>query len=151
MAAVALLIALLAGSAQPAEHSATAKQVSVARSGATVKIRKTSYGRILVDGKGRTLYLFTRDTKPKSRCYGACAKAWSPLITKGKPRAGSRARPALVGSTKRSGGKRQVTYNGHPVYRYVGDRKPGDVFCQNVVEFGGTWLVVSPDGRAVRS
>jgi predicted lipoprotein with Yx(FWY)xxD motif len=148
MGIVAFLISLLAASS-PAPM--TAHQAAPARAkGATVMVRKTSYGRILVDGRGLTLYLFTRDATPKSRCYGDCAKAWPPLVTKGKPRAGKGAKASLVGSTTRNGGRRQVTYDGHPVYRYVGDRKPGDVFCQDVNEFGGTWLIVSPSGAAVR-
>jgi predicted lipoprotein with Yx(FWY)xxD motif len=140
MGLVAFLISLVVASAPAAP----------AASGATVKVRTTSYGRILVSGKGLTLYVFTRDKTPKSRCYGDCAKAWPPLLTKGKPRAGEGAKASLVGSTRRAGGSRQVTYNGHPVYRYVADRKPGDVFCQDVDEFGGTWLIVSPSGAAIR-
>jgi predicted lipoprotein with Yx(FWY)xxD motif len=148
MGIVAFLISLLAASS-PAPM--TAHQAAPARAkGAIVMVRKTSYGRILVDGRGLTLYLFTRDATPKSRCYGDCAKAWPPLVTKGKPRAGKGAKASLVGSTTRNGGRRQVTYDGHPLYRYVGDRKPGDVFCQDVNEFGGTWLIVSPGGAAVR-
>ena len=119
-------------------------------SASTVKVDSSRYGDILVDGKGRTLYLFTRDKKSKSRCYGQCAKAWPPFLTKGKPRAGKGTDPDLVGSTKRRNGKRQVTYNGHPLYYYIADRKAGQITCQNVVEFGGTWLLVSPGGAAIR-
>ena len=118
--------------------------------GRVVKVRSTRYGKILVDGSGRALYLFTRETSAKARCYGTCARAWPPFITNGKPRAGTGADASLVGSVARRGGKRQVTYKGHPLYYYVTDRKPGQVTCQNVVEFGGTWLVVAPNGRAIR-
>jgi predicted lipoprotein with Yx(FWY)xxD motif len=119
---------------------------------ATVKVHKSRYGRILVDGQGRTLYLFTRDRGAKSRCYGACARAWPPLVAgaDGAPHAAGDADAAKLGTTARRGGATQVTYAGHPLYYYVNDRKPGQILCQDVAEFGGTWLVVSPSGRAIR-
>jgi predicted lipoprotein with Yx(FWY)xxD motif len=116
----------------------------------TVKVHPSRYGRILVDGQGRTLYLFTRDRGPKSRCYGACARAWPPLIADSDARAGGGANAAKLGTTARRGGAIQVTYAGHPLYYYVNDRRPGQILCQDVAEFGGTWLVVSPAGRAIR-
>jgi predicted lipoprotein with Yx(FWY)xxD motif len=116
----------------------------------SVEVHPSRYGRILTDGGGRTLYLFTRERSAHSRCYGACAKAWPPLIAHGPPRAGRGTRRSLLGTTRRRGGSRQVTYRGHPLYYYVGERRAGEILCQNVVEFGGTWLVVSPSGRAIR-
>ena len=113
------------------------------------KLRNTSFGRILVDGKGRALYLFTREPTTKSRCYGQCAVAWPPFYARGKLRAGSGLDAGKLRSSRRRDGRRIVTYNGHPLYYYVTDRKPGQVTCHNVVEFGGTWLVVKPDGNAV--
>jgi predicted lipoprotein with Yx(FWY)xxD motif len=115
----------------------------------TLKLRNTSFGRILVDGKGRALYLFTRESSTKSRCYGRCAIAWPPFYARGKLRAGSGLDAAELRSSRRRDGRRIVTYNGHPLYYYIDDRKPGQVTCHNVVEFGGTWLVVNPDGNAV--
>ena|SRR5215211_2044571 len=119
---------------------------------ATVKVHKSRYGRILVDGHGRTLYLFTRDHGAKSRCYGACARAWPPFLAGADvaPQAAGGADAAKLGTTARRGGATQVTYAGHPLYYYVNDRKPGQILCQDVAEFGGTWLVVSPSGRAIR-
>jgi predicted lipoprotein with Yx(FWY)xxD motif len=139
--AVALAIVVLAAIASPA----MAREAS----GATVASHASRYGRILTDGSGRTLYLFTHDPRGRSACGGACAKAWPPLLTRGAPRAVRGARPALLGTTHRRAGL-QVTYRGHPLYYYVGDRRPGEILCQNVVEFGGTWLVVAPSGLAVR-
>lgn len=110
---------------------------------------RSRYGRVLFDGRPR-LYLFTRERSSRSRCYGACATAWPPFLTTGEPRARTGARESLLGTTRRRDGKTQVTYRGHPLYYYVTDRKPGQITCQDVVEFGGTWLVVSPSGRAVR-
>ena len=123
---------------------------AIAASPDTVTVRSSAYGPMLFDGRGRALYLFTRDRGPRSRCYGACARAWPPLMAAGAPGAAGRADAALVGTTARRGGGRQVAYAGHPLYRYVGDRRPGQVTCQDVLEFGGTWLVVAPGGDAIR-
>jgi predicted lipoprotein with Yx(FWY)xxD motif len=116
----------------------------------TVKVMKTRYGRILVDGRGRALYLFTRERGSRSRCYGACARAWPPFFARRAPAARSGADASLTGTTRRRDGRRQATYRGHPLYYYVSDRRPGEVTCQDVTEFGGTWLVVSPRGRAIQ-
>jgi predicted lipoprotein with Yx(FWY)xxD motif len=116
----------------------------------TLVVKPSSYGRILFDGRGHVLYAFTRDTRRRSACYGACAKAWPVYFAKGGLTAGSGVKRSLLGTTKRRDGSRQVTYGGRPLYRYVGDRRPGQILCQNVAEFGGTWLVVRPNGSFVR-
>jgi predicted lipoprotein with Yx(FWY)xxD motif len=120
------------------------------RRGRTIKVTDSRYGRILFDGRDRAIYLFTREKGTKSRCYGECAVAWPPVYTRGRPRAGAGADASLLGTTKRRGGRRQVTYNGHPLYYYVTDTKPGQITCQDVTEFGGTWLVVDPQGNAIQ-
>lgn len=117
--------------------------------GRTVKVADSDYGPILVDGRGITLYLFTKDGTGRSRCYGACADAWPPYIVKRKPRARAGADAERLGTTKRRHGARQLTYAGKPVYYYVGEDEPGEIFCQDVFEFGGRWLLVDPDGDAV--
>ena len=117
----------------------------------TVKVDPSRYGDILTDGKGRVLYLFTKERTKKARCYRNCATAWPPFLTKGKPTPGKGTDPKLVGTTKRRNGKRQVTYNGHPLYYYVTDDQPGEITCQDVFEFGGRWLLVQPGGRPERS
>jgi len=150
LVALFLVLAAAISPGQPGDGAAAAKPTAAAAAGKTVKISHSRFGDILVDGRGHTLYLFTKERTPKVRCYGDCARAWPPLITKGKPHAGKGADARLVGTTKRRNGKRQVTYNGHPVYYYVADRKAGQITCQNVAEFGGTWLVVSPAGNAIR-
>jgi predicted lipoprotein with Yx(FWY)xxD motif len=119
--------------------------------GSVLSVQKTSYGTILADADGRTLYLFTKESSDTSRCYGACAQAWPPFLTKGEPRAGQGATADLLGTTDRSDGSTQVTYHGRPLYYYVDDTQPGEVGCQNVSEFGGLWLVVAPSGQAIRS
>ena len=132
-----------------AASTTTAASRSRKRRTTTLKVRNTSFGRILVDGNGRALYLFTREGSTKSRCYGQCAVAWPPFYARGKLRAGSGLDADKLRSSRRRDGRRIVTYNGHPLYYYITDRKPGQVTCHNVVEFGGTWLVVNPEGNAV--
>jgi predicted lipoprotein with Yx(FWY)xxD motif len=116
----------------------------------TLSAKSSRYGKILFDGRGRVLYAFTKDRRPRSSCYGACAKAWPVYYKKGALVTGNGVRPKLVGTTKRHNGRRQITYAGRPLYYYVGDRKPGRITCQNVVEFGGRWLVVRPNGKLLR-
>ena len=117
---------------------------------ATVKIRSTKLGKILVDAKGRTLYLFEKDKHGKSACSGACAANWPPLLTTGKPKAGTGARASKLGTTKRSDGKTQVTYGGHPVYRFILDKnKPGSTKGEGVDAFGAEWYVLGANGRKI--
>jgi predicted lipoprotein with Yx(FWY)xxD motif len=117
---------------------------------ATLIVGKSGYGSILYDGRGFALYAFTHDPARRSTCFGRCASAWPPYVVSGAPAAGSGADSALIGTTRRPDGTRQVTYAGRPLYYYVGDRKPGQVLCQNVTEFGGVWLVVRASGSLVR-
>lgn len=132
-AIVALGAGLLAGGGEAASQTA-------------VSVQSSRFGPILFDGRGYVLYAFTRDRRNRSTCFGACAAAWPPYRLKGTLRAGGGARAALLGRT-RSG---QVTYAGRPLYYYVGDRRPGQILCQDVFEFGGRWLVVRGSGALVR-
>ncbi|MEV6107121.1 hypothetical protein AB0M28_20755 [Streptomyces sp. NPDC051940] len=106
-------------------------------------------GTILVDGKGNTLYLFVADTSTTSTCEGECATAWPPLLTSGAPSSGGSAKSDLLGTSKRSDGTTQVTYHGHPLYRYEGDTKPGDTNGQDLDAFGAEWYVLDADGNKV--
>lgn len=117
--------------------------------GRVITARTSQYGSILTDGTNRTIYLFTHDASSASACYGACAAAWPPVLTNGSPRR-TGGLTAALGTTRRRDGTVQVTYGGHPLYYYIHDVNPGQILCQNVVEFGGTWLVVSPRGAPVR-
>jgi predicted lipoprotein with Yx(FWY)xxD motif len=116
----------------------------------TVTVHSSKYGRILFDGRGFVLYAFTKDPRGRSVCRGACAAAWPPYIVRGAPRADAGVKRQLLGTTRRADGKLQVTYAGHPLYYYVGDRAPRQILCQNVSQFGGLWLVVRPNGTPVR-
>jgi predicted lipoprotein with Yx(FWY)xxD motif len=116
----------------------------------TLTVRNTRYGRILFDGKSRVLYAFTRDRRGgPSRCYGSCAAAWPVYFAKGSMQVGRGVRRALLGTVRRRDGRRQITYNGWPLYYYAHEG-PRQVKCQNVRTHGGTWLVVKPSGQLVR-
>lgn len=116
---------------------------------ATVGVANSSLGNILVDSQGRTIYLFQQDTGTKSTCSGACATGWPPVRVSGKPTAGSGVNASMLGTTPRSDGKPQVTYNGHPLYLFSGDSSAGDTNGQGVNAFGAAWYVVSPSGDAI--
>ena len=148
--AVPLVAVAISGCGGSSKASATPSTTTSKAQAASVDVRDTSLGKILVDSQGRSLYLFKKDTGPKSTCYGSCAVAWPPFTTSGTPTAGSGAKAALIGTTTRTDGKDEVTYNGHPLYYYVTDTQPGQITCQDVIEFGGTWLVVDPQGNAIR-
>jgi uncharacterized protein (TIGR03118 family) len=120
-----------------------------AQNGALVSLRQTGLGKVLVDARGRTLYLFGKDTRGRSACNAACAAYWPPLISSAKPRAGSGVRVSLLGVTKRTDGKRQVTYAGHPLYTFVGDTKAGQTNGEGLNNFGAVWEAVAASGRGI--
>ena len=130
------------GSAAPSAKTAAARP-------AKLSIRNSPLGRILVDGRGRTLYLFEKDKRASSSCYGSCASIWPPFTSKGKPRAGHGVLARKLGTTKRTDGKLEVTYNRHPLYYYAGDSKRGDTKGQGLDQFGAEWYVLSPAGTKV--
>jgi predicted lipoprotein with Yx(FWY)xxD motif len=146
---IRLFAALVVSTAFASIIAAVAFANSTKSGGTTVAVAKTRIGRILVDSKGITLYDFVTDKGGVSGCYGACAALWPPLITKGKPHAGPGVRASLLGTTKRKDGKLEVTYNHHPLYYFVTDRKPGQTTGQGVNQFGGPWWVLSPAGREI--
>jgi predicted lipoprotein with Yx(FWY)xxD motif len=117
--------------------------------GTTVMASSWRLGRILADGRGRTLYLFEKDRRGSSFCTGTCAAYWPPLLTRGKPTAGPGVRRSLLGVTRRADGSSQVTYAGHPLYRFVQDTRPGQIAGQGAQLFGGGWYVVSPSGKKI--
>jgi predicted lipoprotein with Yx(FWY)xxD motif len=116
---------------------------------ATVRLGNSSLGRMLVDSSGRTLYLFEKDKTGHSSCTGACASYWPPLLTTGKPHAGTGVKQTLLGTTKRANGKLQVTYRGHPLYRFALDKKAGQTKGEGLNNFGAEWYVVSAAGTKI--
>jgi predicted lipoprotein with Yx(FWY)xxD motif len=117
--------------------------------GARVSVASSSLGKIIVDSRGRTLYLFEKDTRGHSACSGTCAMYWPPLITRGKPIAGHGLKKSLLGTIRRANGARQVTYAGHPLYRYVLDTKPGETNGEGLQDFGAGWDALSAAGKKI--
>ena len=148
LAVVAALSVAACGGGGAATPGSAAASASGGRT-ATVSARNSVLGTILVDAQGRTLYLFKADSRSMSACGGACAAAWPPLVAHGSRIVGGGADSSLVSTIPRPGGARQLTYNGHPLYLYAGDQKPGDVNGQGVNAFGALWYVLSPTGNQI--
>ena len=127
------------GGIAPSSHSGAA----------TISVRANSLGQILVDGNGKTLYLFEADTSTASTCSGACAQAWPPVTTTGAPKAAGSASQSLLGTSARADGTTQVTYKGHPLYYFINDKKSGDTTGEGVTAFGAGWDVLSPAGDKI--
>jgi predicted lipoprotein with Yx(FWY)xxD motif len=140
LAAATSLAVGLASAAASSQTASAATKVAVASSG---------LGRILVDGRGRTLYMFGKDKHGRSACTGQCAGFWPPLIASGKPRAVAGAKASLLGTVKRPDGRLQVTYNHHPLYTFVKDTSKGQTNGEALTVFGGEWWAVSPAGTKV--
>jgi predicted lipoprotein with Yx(FWY)xxD motif len=149
---VFIVTAVFAAALVAAALGETSSASSAAAShGARVALRKTALGRVLVDARGRTLYVFEKDTHGRSACYRACAAYWPPLLSDVRPWQGNGVRASLLGVARRKDGKRQVTYAGHPLYTYVGDTKAGMTTGEGLTDFGGSWDAVAANGRSVES
>jgi predicted lipoprotein with Yx(FWY)xxD motif len=144
---VALAAAGVAAAAAVAHQGSGSSAASNATAG-RVTLHTTKIGKVLATGSGRTLYLFMKDKHGRSSCYAQCAGYWPPLMKKGAVRAGTGVKAKLLGTTKRKNGKRQVTYNGHPLYLYKLDSGAGQVSGQGQSVFGGKWFALSASGRA---
>jgi predicted lipoprotein with Yx(FWY)xxD motif len=132
-----------------AAASAPAASAGNGSGAASITLANSYLGKILVNGKGQTLYLFQADKGSASTCNGACASAWPPVITNGAPVGGAGVSSAKLGTTKRGDGTREVTYNGHPLYTFVGDSSPGQVTGEGNQGFGAEWDVVSAAGNKI--
>ena len=153
---IALIAAGCGGSASGAPNSSgpygsatTTNPPDASVGAAKVAVANSPLGRILVDAGGNTLYLFQQDTSTVSTCDGACAASWPPLTTTGDPEAADGVSAAELGTTKRTDGTTEVTYNGHPLYYYAGDAKPGDTTGQGLDFYGAEWNVLSPSGEKI--
>jgi predicted lipoprotein with Yx(FWY)xxD motif len=116
---------------------------------ATVASAHSGLGTVLVDAQGRTLYLFEKDAHDMSSCSSACASAWPPATTTGTPKVTGAAAARLVGTTRRSDGTTELTYAGHPLYRYGGDQKAGQTRGEGLNQFGAEWYVLAPSGQKI--
>jgi predicted lipoprotein with Yx(FWY)xxD motif len=115
-------------------------------SGARLTVRSTAYGKAVFGPSRKVLYVFGADRGSTSNCYGVCATAWPPLLTKGKPVAGPGVKANLLGTTKRKNGALQVTYNKHPLYYFSSDTRQ-KIKCQHMSMHGGLWLIIKPNGQ----
>src|SRR5438876_4391645 len=122
---------------------------SATRTNGTVSLGKTKLGLILVSARGYTLYMFAKDRNDKSACSGSCAKFWPPYLQRGKPTAGPGVKASLLGTTRRSNGRMQLTYNKHPLYSFALDKRAGQTNGEGNVAFGGRWYALSAKGTAV--
>ncbi len=126
-------------------EAVTGSPAAASSGGALVNVgQNAALGSFLVDSKGMTLYLFTKDAPNTSNCYGGCATAWPPLLTTGAPVPGTGVDDSKLGTTKRTDGTTQVTYNGWPLYYWKNDKAAGDTTGENVQ---GVWFVITPDGN----
>src|SRR5690349_3399470 len=153
LVAVAAVVAIMAtgcGSSKSATAaSSSASSSSSSGSGPAIKTRTTSLGTFLVDGQGRTLYMFEADKKNMSNCPSSCLSIWPGMTEKGMPTVSGGVDAAKLGTAKAADGSTLVTYNGWPLYNYVGDQKPGDTNGQGLNQFGAKWYVVSPKGSKI--
>jgi predicted lipoprotein with Yx(FWY)xxD motif len=122
------------------------KEDAAMAAGTTITLGDSEFGQMLFGSNKQAIYVFENDSKGKTVCYGGCAEAWPPVLTKGKPKAGDGVKSSLLGTVKRRDGKLQVTYAGKPLYFYSHEG-PGEVRCHNVDLNGGFWWVVGPDGN----
>ena len=146
-------VAMLLGCGDDGENEAAAETSASETTAATagkrttkVTLKGSDYGRVLFDGKGGALYLFTADSGGKSTCYGECAVEWPPFYARGKLTAGPGVKQGKLGRTTRSDGRKQVTYAGKPLYYWYRDPR-NEILCHDVFEFGGDWLVVRGSGK----
>jgi predicted lipoprotein with Yx(FWY)xxD motif len=139
-AALAVLIALAVAAAATASPPRHAK----------VMLRSTSLGSVLVDARGRTLYLFEADSTAKSACYGQCAAAWPPFLTNGAALNGAGVKTGLLATAKRKDGTLQVVYAGHPLYFFGADARAGQTTGEGIDHFGGRWYAVNAAGAKVK-
>jgi predicted lipoprotein with Yx(FWY)xxD motif len=147
--AAAVAIAGCGGSAGGSGDSKAAVSNAAASSTQTVALAPSKFGSILVGSGGRTLYDFAADKTMASTCYGACASLWPPLTVSGAPKAGQGVRGSLLGTTKRTDGNTEVTYDGHPLYYFAGDTKRGDTTGQDINQFGAPWYVLTANGMEI--
>jgi predicted lipoprotein with Yx(FWY)xxD motif len=128
---------------------ATSTAHSASRSSATVSLRKTTLGMVLVTANGYTIYLFGKDRNDTSACSASCAQFWPPVLIRGKPTAGTGLHAALLGTTRRPNGSLQVTYNKHPLYTYALDKQAGQTKGEGISAFGAKWYAISAKGTAI--
>jgi predicted lipoprotein with Yx(FWY)xxD motif len=152
VAAAAVVLAVTSGGnskAHKAAQVANAGRAASVPANPALDLRRTSLGKVLVDDKGRTLYLFEADKRDMSSCSSACLSIWPALSSTGKPQAHGGVLATKIGTIAGAAGKQQVTYNGHPLYYYAGDQRPGDINGQGLNQFGAAWYVLGANGDKI--
>jgi predicted lipoprotein with Yx(FWY)xxD motif len=149
MKARSLSLLVVAAALAPGSIASAGAPAHGAAAPAIVKTRHGALGTYLVDGHGRTLYLFQKDRHGKSTCYGTCAAVWAPYVAKDGVRAGGGAKASKLRTVKRRNGQRQLSYGGHPLYYYAGDRRAGDAKGQGLDQFGAEWYVLAASGNKI--
>ena len=144
IAAAAVAVILLTRSSSPAAPRAATRATPAAAP--SVRVAQTKLGRILVNGEGRTLYLYMKDRGAKSACSRRCSQVWPPATVSGAPTAGPGVAAAKLTTTRGADNSRQLVYNGHPLYTLTADVRPGQI---NGEGFLGTWYVVSAAGNRI--
>lgn len=145
LTAVVLLVAACGGGGSSGSAESGGSGDSV-----TVQTSSGDNGTYLTDGSGMTLYMFAADTRGgKSQCSGSCAAIWPPVVTSGKPKAAGEAKASELGTISRGNGKKQVTYNGWPLYYYEQDTNAGQMMGQGINNSGGLWWILSPSGKPI--
>jgi predicted lipoprotein with Yx(FWY)xxD motif len=144
-AVIAALPAILAGTAGAAGSAHAARTQKI-------QLRHTSFGKVLVDSRGFVVYRFSKDTGRKNTCLmvSECSTTWPALTSSAQPTAGPGVNASLLSTIRLSGGQRQVTYAGHPLYRYAASTEPGEAGYGGVKQFGGTWYALSASGGNVK-
>jgi predicted lipoprotein with Yx(FWY)xxD motif len=132
-----------------AATTSSTTSTSAAASGLTIGSAHAHGQTYLTGMSGRAIYLWEADKGSNSSCSGACAQAWPPVTTTGKPTGGSGVTASMLGTTKRSDGSEQVTYDGHPLYYFVADTSAGSTKGQGSDGFGAKWWLVAPSGSAI--
>lgn len=160
---VAVIVIIVSVANNSADHSATDSSMHSANNdppgnttepssmapsaaGTVVTTGNSEFGTMLFNEKNQAIYIWEREKSAKPECYGNCAEAWPPVLTNGKPQASGDVNGDLLGTTERTDGSLQVTYNGHPLYYYAHEG-PGEVKCHNVSTHGGLWWVIQPSGN----
>ena len=149
VAALAIVLSACGGGGDDQGSGATATTAAAQQAAeGTVAVASTGLGEVLVDAKGRTLYVFTKDKGDQSVCSGKCAVAWPALTVTGAATPGTGVEASLLSTSKQANGSSQVTYGGKPLYYFAGDAKPGDTNGQGV---GDVWFAVTADGELVKA
>lgn len=146
---VAALLGLVVSACGGSGGSNQATKSQTKPAGLTISTASGPLGRHLVGASGRTVYLWVADKGSTSTCSGACAGNWPPVIAKAAPIAGGGVTAADLSTTTRANGGKQVTYNGHPLYYYLGDSGSGSTSGQGSDGYGAKWWLVAPSGSAI--